>query len=52
MGIVSQYGLPLYHSPRFLSIRIFHNSEAQASFFCAFFDKDTLKMYNRQPAFS
>ena len=37
MGIVPQYGLPVYHIAQLLSMNIFHNSGACASFFCAYF---------------
>lgn len=42
MGIVPQYGLPVYHVARLLSMNIFHNSEAHASFFCAYFAENPL----------
>ena len=37
MGIVPQYGLPVYHIAQLLSMNNFHNSEACASFFYAHF---------------
>ena len=39
MGIVPQYGLPVYHIAQLLSMNNFHNSEARASFFCAYLPK-------------
>ena len=37
MGIVPQYGLPVYHIAQLLSMNNFHNSEARASFFLRLF---------------
>ena len=37
MGIVPQYGLPVYHIAQLLSMNNFHNSGAYASFFYAHF---------------
>ena len=42
MGIVPQYGLPVYHIAQLLSMNNFHNSEDRASFFCAYFAENPL----------
>ena len=42
MGIVPQYGLPVYHIAQLLSMNNFHNSEARASFFCSYFAENPL----------